>query len=407
VKANTMKEHREDTHKKKDEANEDGFLYDDDDDDEEQGGLKSCSTTTSTTSDTSDGSSLPSLSNDSDSASKEDEEQMFTSASRSTPSDLLRHRRDSTVPPPFTPPSLLQYASPSSSPLEDNSDDDSSRCTKVKDRNSSYCYSIHRLARMMKLVLILGLSFAFACRFWSHGGSILMNTNPQLKWRIQVSQRSIRKTVRRIQQQPMQQPSVTILLKASHIDLLQTSLDQHAYCPIVDSVRIEWQGDAGEELPESIWQHASGKVRELEDSGAWTTSVMLLKEGIQFDCHELKRAYHEWQRDPVRVVGLLSSTDGQVSLVSDAALLIHKSLLVARPRLVATEEPCREFVLSAFLATATGRPSVPMVSKPKRLLSTQKVNKEQETQCVSFLAKAFGLTPAPWQLTVNHQYIGQ
>jgi hypothetical protein len=47
-----------------------------------------------------------------------------------------------------------------------------------------------------------------------------------------------------------------------------------------------------------------------------------------------------------------------------------------------------------------------MMSKPKRLVSSSEVTKEQETHCVLLLARSFGLTPKPAQSAFHH-YVGQ
>ncbi|GKY96400.1 hypothetical protein MPSEU_000599600 [Mayamaea pseudoterrestris] len=399
----------------------DGMDYIDDNDvhlDEHSPGLKSSSTTLSTASETSDGSFLPSFSNDSDSASRDEEQQVFLTTTSS--SDVLRHRRDpaASVPLSFSPPCLLQYASPPAScPVDGYFDNDysRSRCTIANDQYpAAACpksWSIHQgLIRVFRLILVLGFSFLLANQFWSHS-SVMVGTNPQLNWRIPASRRLVRKMVRRIQQQQQHDhystsTSFTILLRATRIDLLQSSVDRHASCPNVESVQIDWQGDPDEELPAGLMQHKSGKVREpVTDEVELTNAVLLLEEGLEFSCQDLQRAHHEWQRDPVRVVGLVSETNENLSLVSDKAVFVHKLLLLGRPKRDAKDNLCREFVLSAFLTMATARSSVPMISKPKRLIEVeQQASKQQELHCVSLLAKAFGLKQT--SLQAQHHYVG-
>jgi Glycosyl transferase family 64 domain len=133
----------------------------------------------------------------------------------------------------------------------------------------------------------------------------------------------------------------TLRLQGSRVDLLHMSLDQHATCPGVAHVQIDWTGpspfvvtrrsdndniivessssssiilqqdqkreqeqsdDAAAFVPFTLLHHASHKVGPV-DAATTHAAVFLLHERLSLDCGDLTRAFAEWKKEPTRMVG--------------------------------------------------------------------------------------------------------
>lgn len=204
-----------------------------------------------------------------------------------------------------------------------------------------------------------------------------------------MSRRKIRKMMRKLQSTNVKS-EVSVVLKGSRVDLLLSSLQHHARCPMIRSMHIQWTDEGEIPLRLSRNEHVAP-----DSEAPATDAVLLLDEGILFSCREIERALNEWHHDRAHLVGLLPPASH--GLVSDSAAIVHRLLLPVLPDL-GQHDPCQPLARSAQLATLTLGSSRSIVTHPVWLVHPPGANE----QCLSRLSKLFGFSAQPDDKTKNY-----
>jgi hypothetical protein len=182
--------------------------------------------------------------------------------------------------------------------------------------------------------------------------------------------------LRQLREQPVQR-GMTLRIRGGRAHLLQQSLDQHAHCPIVTLVQIDWTTSSSHDdrVPDVLLDHPSFKAQDLATKPrAPTQAVMLLDESILLSCQDLETSWNEWQHDPSRLVGFLpvffSNQRSTYSFMSDSALLLHRFYLRAQEHAVITPAPCQHLALSAWVLALSAKGPIAMLSSSEMVVQT-------------------------------------
>lgn len=204
----------------------------------------------------------------------------------------------------------------------------------------------------------------------------------------------------------------TIRIRGHRVDLVTQSLDFHSGCPSVKEVQVEWNGSQSSNVPPSLMNHRSGKVKPVEKPS--TPAVLLLDEDLILPCEEIERAFQEWRLDPSRLVGfypfhhhstLDSSTSefqlrpvsrgGTYSMVSDRAVFVHNLILRSIPT---PPKECQHLGMSIIVSSITSKPPVAVLSHPKTFQQSKRRDKEISSQSCQQWVDSLGTAQLPDQI---------